>query len=55
MNHVKYLSVILDKRLTWRLYVEMTEAKAVRTFIRIYTLFGSERLRGNIKLTHIKH
>jgi hypothetical protein len=29
----------------------MTEAKAFRTFIRIYSLFKSECLRGNIKLT----
>jgi hypothetical protein len=29
----------------------MTEANAVRTFIRIYSLFKSERLSTNIKLT----
>jgi hypothetical protein len=29
----------------------MTEAKAFRTFIRIYSLFKSERLSVNIKLT----
>jgi hypothetical protein len=28
----------------------MTEAKAFRTFIRIYSLLKSERLRANIKL-----
>jgi hypothetical protein len=26
VNHVKYLSVIFDKRITWRLHMEMTEA-----------------------------
>jgi hypothetical protein len=29
----------------------MIEAKAFRTFIRIYSLFKSERLNANIKLT----
>jgi hypothetical protein len=29
----------------------MTEAKAFRTFIKIYSLFKSERLSANIKLT----
>jgi hypothetical protein len=54
VNHVKYLGVISDKRITWRLHIEMTEAKAFRTFIRIYTLFKSERLSANIKLTFPK-
>jgi hypothetical protein len=47
VNHVKYLGVIF----TWRLHIEMTEAKAFRTFIRIYSLFKSERLSTNIVLT----
>jgi hypothetical protein len=51
VNHVKYLGVIFDKRITWRLHIEITEAKAFRTFIRIYCLFRSERLSTNIKLT----
>jgi hypothetical protein len=51
MNHVKYLGVIFDKRITWRLHIEMIEAKAFRTYIRFYSLFKSERLRGNVKLT----
>jgi hypothetical protein len=49
--HVKYLSVILDKSVPWRLHVEMTEAKAFRTFTRIFSLFRSEHLSTNIKLT----
>jgi hypothetical protein len=49
-SHVKYLDVIFDKRITWRLHIEMTEAKAIKTFIRIYSLFKSERLSTNIKL-----
>jgi hypothetical protein len=51
VNHVKYLGVIFDKRITWRLHIEMIEAKAFRTFIRIYFLFRSERLSANIKLS----
>jgi hypothetical protein len=43
--------VIFDKRMTWRLHIEMIEAKAFRTFIRIYSLCKSERLSANIKLT----
>jgi hypothetical protein len=37
--------------MTWRLHIQMIEAKAFRTFIRIYSLFKSERLSTNIKLT----
>jgi hypothetical protein len=51
VNNVKYLGVLLDKRMTWRLHIQMTEAKAFRTFIRIYSLLKSERLSANIKLT----
>jgi hypothetical protein len=51
VNHVKHLGVIFDKRITWRLHIEIIEAKAFRTFIAIYYLLKSERLRGNIKLT----
>jgi hypothetical protein len=50
VNHVKYLGVIFDKRITWRLHIEMIETKAFRTFIRISSLFGSEHLSANIKL-----
>jgi hypothetical protein len=48
---VKYLGVIFDKRMALRLHIETIEAKASRTFIRIYPLFKSERLSANIKLT----
>jgi hypothetical protein len=51
VNSVKYLGVIFDKKMTWRLHIEMIEAKAFRTFIRIHSLFKSERLSANIKLT----
>jgi hypothetical protein len=32
VNHVKYLGVIFNKRITWRLHIEITEAKAFGTF-----------------------
>jgi hypothetical protein len=51
LNHVKYLGVIFEKKITWGLYIEMIEAKTFRTFIRVYSLFESERLNANIKLT----
>jgi hypothetical protein len=51
VNNVKYLGVIFDKRMTWRLHIETIEAKAFRTFIRLYSLFKSEGLSLNIKLT----
>jgi hypothetical protein len=54
VNHVKYLGVIFDKRITWTLHMEMIEAKAFRTFIRIYSLFKIEHLSYNIKVTLIK-
>jgi hypothetical protein len=50
VNHVKYLGVIFDNRITWRLHREIIEAKAFRTFIRIYFIFKIERLSTNIKL-----
>jgi hypothetical protein len=53
-NHVKYLGVIFDKRIIWRLHIDMIEAKVSRTFIRIYSLFKSERLSASIKLTLYK-
>jgi hypothetical protein len=51
VNSVKYLGVIFDNKITWRLHIEMIEAKAFRIFIRIYSLFKRERLSANIKLT----
>jgi hypothetical protein len=51
VNHVKYHGVIFDKRIAWRLHIEMTEAKLLRTFIRIYSLFKSEHFSANNELT----
>jgi hypothetical protein len=47
LQGVKYL----DKRIIWRLHIEIIEAKTFRTFITIYPVFRSERLSTNIKLT----
>jgi hypothetical protein len=49
--HVKCFGVIFDKRITWRLHIEMFVAKAFRTFITIYSLLKTEPLSANIKLT----
>jgi hypothetical protein len=51
VNSVKYLGAIFDKKTTWRPHIEMIEAKAFRTFIRVYSLFQNEPLSTNIKLT----
>jgi hypothetical protein len=37
LNHKIYLGAIFDKRFTWRLHIEMIEAKAFRIFIRVYS------------------
>jgi hypothetical protein len=51
VNNLKYLGVIFNRGITWRLHIEMIEAKAFRTFIRAYSLFKSQRLSPNNKLT----
>jgi hypothetical protein len=38
VNHVKHLAVIFSKKITWRLYLEMLEAKVFRTFLIIYSI-----------------
>jgi hypothetical protein len=35
VNNAKYLGVIFDRRMTWRLHIESTAAKALGTYIRI--------------------
>jgi hypothetical protein len=51
INSIKYLGEIFDKKITWRLHIEMNKAKDFKTFIRIYPLFKSEQLIINIKFT----
>jgi hypothetical protein len=50
-RRVKYLGITFDKRITLRLHLEKIEAKAFRTFTRIYSLFKIECLSSSIKLT----
>jgi hypothetical protein len=51
VNSVKHLGVIFDKKITWRLHIETVARKAYRTSIRLYSLFKSDRLSTNSKLT----
>jgi hypothetical protein len=53
-RHVKYLGVIFDEEVTWRLHIETIAAKALRIFISIYPLLKSERLSVGTKLTLYK-
>jgi hypothetical protein len=55
VNNAKYLGVIFERRVTWRLHIEMIEAEAFGTFIRVYSLFKCERLSADIKLTLHKY
>jgi hypothetical protein len=50
VSHVKYLGIIFNKQITWRLNTEMID-KGFRTFIRIYSLLKNEHLSANITLT----
>jgi hypothetical protein len=49
---VNHPGVIFDKRITWALHIEITEANVFRIFIRIYSLMKRECLSANVKLTH---
>jgi hypothetical protein len=51
VKNIIYLGVTFHRKMTWRLHIERTVAKALRTYIRSYSLFKSERLSTNIKLT----
>jgi hypothetical protein len=53
VSHEKYLSVTFDRRVTWRLHIEVTEAKAFRAFIRMYSPFKSEHLNVNNNVMHL--
>jgi hypothetical protein len=49
-NHVEYLCVTFNKRITWRLRTELIEARAFRIFNRVCSISKSGRLSANIKL-----
>jgi hypothetical protein len=50
----EYLGVTVDKRMTWRRHIERTVVKALRTYVRTYSLFKSWCLGINIKLAFFK-
>jgi hypothetical protein len=50
VNSVKYLGVTFDRKMTWRLHIEKTAAKALGTYIMTYSIFKSKHLSVNIKL-----
>jgi hypothetical protein len=50
VNSAEYLGIIFDRRLTLRLHIENTSAKALGTYIRTYSVFKSNHLSANIKL-----
>jgi hypothetical protein len=54
VNNVKYLGIIFDRKITWRLHIKTIETKAFRAFIWTYPLFKSEQLSTNIKVTLYK-
>jgi hypothetical protein len=51
VNSVESLGIIFDKKITRRLNIETVTAKTYGTFIRLYSLFISERLSTRLKLT----
>jgi hypothetical protein len=45
-----YLGATFDRRMTWRLHIEKTAAKALGTHIRTHFIFKSKNLSAHIKL-----
>jgi hypothetical protein len=45
------MGINFDKKIIWRLPIDIVATKAYRTFMRLYLLFKSERPRTNNKLT----
>jgi hypothetical protein len=45
INNVSYLVVTFDRRIAWRHHNERTIAKALRTYVRTYSLFRSLRFK----------
>jgi hypothetical protein len=48
---VKYVGVILDKEITWRIHAGNTATKALQTFRSIHPLLKSGRVSVNKELT----
>jgi hypothetical protein len=51
VNSSKYLSVIFYKKITWRLHIQTVATKTYRTFVTLYSLFKTDWLSTNCKLT----
>jgi hypothetical protein len=51
VHHLNIKGIIFHKRIIWRLHAEIIEGKAFRTFTIVYSLFESERLSPDIKIT----
>jgi hypothetical protein len=51
VKRVKYLCVIFEKEMIWRLHIETVATKVFITFIGLYFLFRNGRLSANIKFT----
>jgi hypothetical protein len=47
VNNVTHLGVTFYRRMTWRNHIKRTVAKVLRTYIRIYSLFGIGLLSTN--------
>jgi hypothetical protein len=54
VKEAKQLGVIFNSTVTWRQHIDLIVTKALRTFIRIYSLSKSERLSAKSKLTLYK-
>jgi hypothetical protein len=54
LKNVMYLGVTFDRRMIWRFHIERTVAMALHTYLTTYSLFKSEHLSTNIKLTLYK-
>jgi hypothetical protein len=54
VNEVKYLGAIINRKITRRIHIEAIEVKAFRIFLSVHSLFISQRLSANIKLTFHK-
>jgi hypothetical protein len=54
VNTVKYLGVIFDKKIAWRMQIQSVAIKVFRTLITLHSLFKSERLNTNTKFNLYK-
>jgi hypothetical protein len=54
VNNVTQLGIIFDGRIIWTLYIERNVTKALRMYLRTYSLFQSECLSTDTKFTIYK-